>query len=295
MSGHQIASSDMPGRRSASNAPRVSVIIPAKDEAESIPVLAREVEAIMDGTGLTWECVWIDDGSTDGTLEILRALRRRRPEHHYLSLAGNHGQSAALVAGFAAARGGLFITLDADLQNDPSDIPRLLAVLDGGEADMVNAVRSERHDSRVRLLSSRIANGFRNWLTHEKVTDVGCSLRAFRADCVRDIPSFRGLHRFLPTFARMRGYRIMEIPVGHRERRFGVTKYGIGNRLWVGIADTLGVRWLQGRYVRPIVRLSSLAGEDAHEEMAGPRSDAISAGISNEAPRRTSTAERTAP
>jgi len=243
---------------------QVTLLVPAKNEAESIPVLARELEAVMDSTGLAWECLWVDDGSTDGTLEALLKLRQHRCQHHFLSLDGNYGQSAALLAGFRAAAGEIIVTLDADLQNDPRDIPRLLEVLERGEAGMVNGVRRKRQDSRVRRISSSIANGFRNWVTRESVTDVGCSLRAFRADCVRDLPPFRGLHRFLPSFARLRGHRIVELPVGHGPRRFGVTKYGIHNRLWVGLVDTLGVRWLQSRYVHPNVRRSSIP------ELAGP-------------------------
>jgi len=244
----------------------VTILVPAKDEEESIPVLAAEIETVMDATGLAWECLWIDDGSTDGTLGILQDLHRRRPQHQYLAFDRNYGQSAALSAGFREAAGEILVTLDADLQNDPADIPRLLAALATGEAGMVNAVRARRHDSFTRRVSSRIANRFRNWVTHEQVTDVGCSLRAFRADCVRDVPCFKGMHRFLPTFARMRGHRIVEIPAAHRPRRFGRTKYGVNNRLWVGLLDTLWLRWLQERHVRPVVRLSSRAVEAAERD-----------------------------
>ena len=244
----------------------VTILVPAKDEEESIPVLAAEIETVMDATGLAWECLWIDDGSTDGTLGILQDLHRRRPQHQYLAFDRNYGQSAALSAGFREAAGEILVTLDADLQNDPADIPRLLAALATGEAGMVNAVRARRRDSFTRRVSSRIANRFRNWVTHEQVTDVGCSLRAFRADCVRDVPCFKGMHRFLPTFARMRGHRIVEIPAAHRPRRFGRTKYGVNNRLWVGLLDTLWLRWLQERHVRPVVRLSSRAVEAAERD-----------------------------
>jgi dolichol-phosphate mannosyltransferase len=242
--------------------PQISIIVPAKDEAESIPQLAGEIEAAMETCGRAWECLWIDDGSTDATLDVLRALRAHRSEHHFVSLDRNHGQSAAFAIGFRLARGQLLVTLDADLQNDPRDIPRLLERLERGDAGMVNGVRARRHDGWVRKVSSRIANGFRNRVTRESVTDVGCSLRAFRAECVREIPVFRGMHRFLPTLVRMRGHRITEIPVGHRPRAHGRAKYGIGNRLWVGIADTFGVRWLQSRQVRPAIRVSSLPAGD---------------------------------
>jgi dolichol-phosphate mannosyltransferase len=239
--------------RSAAVAPEVSVVVPVRDEEESIPVLAAEVEAELDALGKPWEMLWIDDGSADATLARIRELRSRRPEHRWISFDRNYGQAAAFAVGFREARGDLVVTMDADLQNDPHDIPSLLAILERGDADMVNGVRVERHDSWVRKVSSRIGNGFRNRLTGESVSDVGCSLRAVRREFVIDLPLFRGMHRFLPTLARMQGARLAEIPVRHRARRYGKTKYGVGNRLWVGIEDTLGVRWLLRRGVRPKV------------------------------------------
>jgi glycosyltransferase involved in cell wall biosynthesis len=231
----------------------ITVLVPVKDEEESVPRLAQEVEAVLDPLGRPWEMLWVDDGSTDATLARLRELRARRGEHRWLSFDRNYGQAAAFAVGFRHARGAIVVTMDADLQNDPADIPALLAVLASGAADMVNGVRAERHDSWLRRVSSRIGNGFRNRMTGESVTDVGCSLRAFRREFVLDAPLFRGMHRFLPTLARMQGARLAEVPVRHRPRRFGRTKYGVGNRLWVGIEDTLGVRWLQRRGVRPRV------------------------------------------
>jgi len=248
----------------------VSVVVPAKDEAESVGVLAAEIETALVPTGLAWECLWIDDGSRDDTLARLETLHAGDERHRILVFDRNYGQSAAMLAGFRRARGRMIVTLDADLQNDPADIPRLLELLAAGPAAMVNGVRAKRHDRWVRRISSRIANGFRNRLTHESVTDVGCSLRAFRAECVRDLPSFHGMHRFLPTLVRMQGYAITETPVGHRIRRYGTAKYGIGNRLWVGIADTFGVRWLMRRYVKPIVRYDSLAHDAASETPPRP-------------------------
>ena len=166
-------------------------------------------------------------------------------------LDGNHGQTAAFAAGFDAVRGEITVTLDADLQNDPADIPRLVARMDAENADVVNGVRQKRRDSWVRLASSRIANRARNWVTNESVTDVGCSLRAMRTVYVKRVRLFRNMHRFLPTLLRMEGAaKIVEMPVAHRERRYGVSKYGIGNRLWVGIVDLFGVRWMQARHFR---------------------------------------------
>lgn len=232
----------------------VSVIVPVRDEEASIPKLAEEISEAMGRTGKRWECIWVDDGSTDGTRAALAAVASKHPQHRFLELDGQFGQSAALSAGFERARGSIVATLDGDGQNDPADIPRLLERLERGDVDMVNGVRQKRRDSFLRRLSSRIGNGFRNWVTGERVSDVGCSLRVFRKWCVEGIVVFRGMHRFLPTLARMQGARIAELPVNHRPRTVGRTKYGIGNRLWVGIADTLAVRWMQRRLVRPKIR-----------------------------------------
>ncbi len=235
----------------------LSVIIPIKDELESIPILAQEVSEVLDSLSSSWECLWIDDGSRDGSLSILESLHQKDARHHLLVLDRNYGQSGALSVGFKYASGSVLITLDGDLQNDPSDIPRLLEVLRVGEADMVNGIRVNRRDSWTRRISSKIANGFRNWMTGDQVTDVGCSLRVFRHECVENIPLWKGMHRFLPTLAHLKGYQVTEIPVNHRPRRYGQAKYSIGNRLWVGIYDTLAVRWMQTRFVQPHVAKTS--------------------------------------
>jgi glycosyltransferase involved in cell wall biosynthesis len=227
--------------------PRVSIVVPVYNEEESLPVLAEEIGAAMEGVTPDYELLWVDDGSTDGGPAVLARLAAADPRVRVLRLRRNSGQSAALAAGFANARAEVVVTLDADLQNDPADIPRLLAALDG--CDVVCGVRTARQDTWVRRLSSRIANGVRNRLTHEAVTDVGCTLRAARAEHLRRIPVFKGMHRFLPTLLRMEGARVREVPVRHRPRRYGEAKYGIGNRLWRGIADLLAVRWMQSRWI----------------------------------------------
>lgn len=237
--------------------PYLSVIIPVKDEVESIPVLADELNQILESLSLNWECLWIDDGSTDASQACIECLHQRDARHHLIALDRNYGQSGALSVGFNFASGSVYVTLDGDLQSDPHDIPRFLEVLRAGKADMVNGVRVKRRDTRVRRISSKVANGFRNWMTGEHVTDVGCSLRAFRRECVENIPLWKGMHRFLPTLARLNGYQVTEIPVNHRPRRFGNAKYSIGNRLWVGLYDTLAVRWMQKRFVQPRIAQST--------------------------------------
>jgi glycosyltransferase involved in cell wall biosynthesis len=229
-------------------APFLSVVVPLFDEEECVEPLHREIDAALGGLPGGLELILVDDGSRDGTLARLRDLADKDPRVRVFALDGRHGQTAALEAGFAAARGEVTATLDGDLQNDPSDIPRLLACLD--RADVVNGVRTERRDSWVRRASSRIANGVRNRLTGETVTDVGCSMRVMRTVYLRRIKLFDGMHRFLPTLLRMEGARVMEVPVAHRPRRHGRSKYGIRNRLGRGIIDLFAVRWMQRRALR---------------------------------------------
>jgi dolichol-phosphate mannosyltransferase len=223
-------------------------------------VLAAEITQALTHLGRPWECLWVNDASTDATADALAALHHREPRHRWLRLTRSFGQSAALAAGFRAARGVLLATLDGDGQNDPADIPLLLAVLERDHLDLVNGVRARRRDSWVRRVSSRLANGFRNGLTGERVSDVGCAIRVFRREPALRVPVFKGMHRFFPTLLRLQGCRIAERPVNHRPRERGQTKYGIHNRLWVGLVDTLAVCWMQRRLVFPeVAELSAVA------------------------------------
>lgn len=228
-------------------APEISLVIPVYNEEENLPVLHGEIREAMAAVGRPYEVIYVDDGSTDGSPAILSGLAREDPHVRVLRQRRNSGQSAALDAGFRFARGEVVVTLDADLQNDPADIPRLLERI--GEHDVVSGVRARRQDSWVRKVSSRIANNIRNRVTHESVTDVGCTLRAARAEYLRRIPVFNGMHRFLPTLLRMEGARVTEVPVNHRPRLHGQPKYNIRNRIWRALMDLFGVRWLQTRWV----------------------------------------------
>lgn len=228
------------------------MVVPVFEERDNLEPLHRELSAALAEVKGGVELVYVDDGSRDGSAEVLADLAKRDERVRVLSFAENAGQSAAFAAGFEAARGEVVATLDADLQNDPADLPRLLAALDG--ADVVNGARQGRRDGLVRRISSRIGNGFRNWVTHESVSDVGCSLRVMRASYLRRVKLHRGMHRFLPTLLRLEGARVTELPVRHRPRRHGRSKYGIANRLFVGLADVFAVRWMQKRQLRWRVR-----------------------------------------
>jgi dolichol-phosphate mannosyltransferase len=249
-----------PGGPGPSPLPEISLVIPVYNEEPNLPPLAGEIRQAMQTLGRPYEVLLVDDGSTDGSLAAMIRLASQDPAVRVIKQARNAGQSAALDAGFRHARGAIVVTLDADLQNDPADIPLLLARLEGGGAsgqsgmgaepcDVVCGVRMGRRDSWVRRLSSGIANAVRNRLTHESVADVGCTLRACRAEYLRRIPAWKGMHRFLPTLLRMEGARIAEVGVSHRPRRFGKPKYNIRNRIWRASADLLGVRWLQSRWI----------------------------------------------
>ena len=222
------------------------------NEEDNILILADEITEAMKSLKESWECLWVDDYSTDATVEKLEALSKKDPRHKLILHNKNYGQSAALATGFKHAEGEIFVTLDGDGQNDPASIPPLVKKLIEEDADMVNGWREKRRDSLIRKISSRVANAYRNFLTGEKIRDVGCALRAFKRECVENVPVFKGMHRFFPTLVRMSGHtKILEEPVNHRQRERGKTKYGINNRLWVGIADTFAVCWMRWRMVYP--------------------------------------------
>jgi glycosyltransferase involved in cell wall biosynthesis len=232
----------------------VALVIPVYNERDNLPLLIDEIARAVGAEGRSYEIVAVDDGSTDGSLAVLVGLQRDHAELRIVAFAENAGQTAALAAGFRAARGRAIVTLDADLQNDPADVPALLAELERSRAAAVVGYRVDRHDSAWKRLQSRIANGVRNRLNREAIRDTGCSLKAFRADAVRALPLFDGMHRFLPTLIKMAGGTVVEVPVRHRPRRFGRTKYGMWNRAFRSFTDALAVRWMQRRALRYRIR-----------------------------------------
>ena len=239
-------------RRFMDPRPAISAVVPAYNEVESLPPLFNELRAALDASGRTWEMVVVDDGSSDGTRELMLAEQARDPRVRALVLERNAGQSAALAAGLSRARGDVVVTLDADLQNDPADLPLLLAALEN--ADVVSGIRAQRQDTWVRLVSSRIANAVRRGVLGDPVTDIGCSFKAYRRETLEGLPMFVGMHRFLPALCVFRGARFAEVRLRHRARVHGVSKYGVGNRLWRGLADLIGVQWLKTRLVRYRIR-----------------------------------------
>ena len=227
---------------------KISLIIPVYNEEENLRDLYREITRSLSGLACGWEMVLVDDGSSDGSLSVIRELAAADPRVRYISFARNCGQSAAFAAGFRFAGGDAVVTLDADLQNDPADIPAMLEVYEQG-ADMVIGWRIRRRDSFVKRCASRFANWVRNRVSRETVRDTGCSLKVMRTEMVRSIPMFTGMHRFLPTLMKLEGARVAEVPVNHRSRSKGVSKYGIWDRAWASAYDLLAVRWMQKRHI----------------------------------------------
>jgi dolichol-phosphate mannosyltransferase len=222
------------------HSPAVSVIVPVYNEEENVPILQAELKAAL--RAIDHELIFVDDGSADHTVEQIEVA----PNVRVIRFEKNAGQSAAMYAGLQAARGAILVLIDGDLQNDPADIPKLVGEISQG-ADLVCGYRALRRDTRVKRLTSRIANAVRSRYTKDGVRDTGCTLKAMRRECVSALVPFKGMHRFIPALIKNAGYRLVEISVNHRPRRFGQTKYGLGNRAVRATADMFGVRWLLSR------------------------------------------------
>jgi len=229
----------------------LSVVIPLYNEEDNIADLQAELASAL--ASIPHEIIFVDDGSSDHTLDRIR----RAPNTRILVFAKNTGQSAAMYEGIHAARGDVIVLLDGDLQNDPNDIPRLLAEIDNG-ADLVCGYRAKRRDSFVKKISSRIANTVRSRFTKDGVRDTGCTLKAMRRECRRALVPFRGMHRFIPALVKGMGYKITEIPVNHRPRVHGQSKYTFGSRVFKATADMFAVRWLLTRQLKYQVREETL-------------------------------------
>lgn len=227
--------------------PDLSVVFPVYNEEENLPILLRQIAEAVEGNGWTYEVVAVDDGSKDRSLSVLKDLRSTYPTLRVLALEKNSGQTAALDAGWRAAQGRFVVSLDADLQNDPADIPRMMQKLDETGSDMVIGVRVNRADTWSRRMQSKIGNGVRNWITGDRITDTGCSLKLVRREAIDRVRLFTGMHRFLPTLVRYAGYKVVETAVNHRPRQYGLSKYGAMNRAFRGLIDCFAVRWMGKR------------------------------------------------
>lgn len=238
-----------PARRT--KAVDVSLVAPVFEEQDNLGSLhARVVEVF--GTSIYWELVLVDDGSQDRSAEMIRALAARDPRVIGVFFGRNRGQTAAMAAGMHLARGRLIATLDADLQNDPADLPAMLDLIEGHDA--VVGWRMKRRDTFVRRASSKIANAIRNWISKDTIRDTGCSLKVFRAEAIQAIPLFEGMHRFLPTLMRYHGFSVIEHGVGHHPRTAGKSKYGVWNRAFRALKDLIAVRWMRARLLRLPIR-----------------------------------------
>ena len=235
----------------------VSVVIPVCNEQDNVLPLAREIHAALEGR-YRYETIFVDDGSTDGTAEAVRAARRDgMPEIRLIRHSVRSGQSAAVATGVREARAPWIATLDGDGQNDPADIPNLLDAASTAASPRLRLVmgnRTTRRDTWLRRLSSRVANGVRGWMLKDGTPDTGCGIKVFDRAVFMDMPRFNHMHRFMPALYQREGYEVVSVPVNHRERTRGKSKYGLHNRLWVGIVDLFGVMWLIRR-ASPRIRI----------------------------------------
>jgi glycosyltransferase involved in cell wall biosynthesis len=226
----------------------ISVVVPVFNEAENLPILIPRLVKVLEPLGLSYEMIFVDDGSLDGSRSILKEMASRYPSLRIIGLKKNRGLSTALIAGIREALAERIVTLDSDLQNDPEDIPKLLEYLN--QYDMATGWRHKRNDPWLKRVSSRIANAIRNHLSGETIKDSACTLRAFKKECLKDLPVFNGMHRFLPTLVKMRGYQVIEVPVSHHPRRFGKSNYNIRNRIGRSFIDLLAVKWMKHRQIQ---------------------------------------------
>jgi glycosyltransferase involved in cell wall biosynthesis len=224
------------------------VILPVHNEVENLPILWAELTDVLAGLAEPAEVIVVDDGSTDGSGDVIGRLAEADARIRPIRLERNAGLSAAFYAGFQAARGRIVATMDSDLQSDPRDLPALIARLDG--ADAVVGWRQIRHDSWLKRLSSWTANRIRQAVTGDRLEDSACSLRVMRRECLAAIPPYTGMHRFVPTLVKLAGYRVVQVPVHHRPRRFGRSKFGVRNRAFPAFADLLAVKWMMRRRLR---------------------------------------------
>jgi len=225
----------------------ISIVIPVYNERENLTLLDEKITKNIGPLHKSYEVILVDDGSVDGSAQLIRKLQDKNPHLRLIRFGSNHGQTAAFAAGFSKARGDTIVTMDADLQNDPADIPILLEKI--SEFDVVCGWRHKRNDPWIKKLSSKIANSVRNTLSEESIADTGCSLKAFRRACFKNIKLYNGMHRFFPTLMKMEGFSVTQVKVKHYPRMHGYSKYNIRNRLFTSFKDLLAIRWMKKRQI----------------------------------------------
>lgn len=226
---------------------RISVIAPVYNEKENILRFIKEVEATLKKEFSSYEIILINDGSTDGSDKLLDEAMNTNAHVKVCHFSKNNGQTAAIDAGFKISTGDFIVTMDSDLQTNPSDIYLLMKYID--RYDMVNGLRKTREDGLKRKISSFCANKIRNLITGDNIQDTGCPLKLFKREVIESFHLYEGMHRFLPTLAKINGFNVIEIPVRHYDRKFGTSKYGIFNRLFKSLKDAFAVRWMKKRYL----------------------------------------------
>jgi glycosyltransferase involved in cell wall biosynthesis len=225
----------------------ISIVVPVYNERENLVLLDQEITKSIKPLNKNYEVILVDDGSMDGSSELIRALQEKNSTIRLIRFGHNHGQTAAFAAGFDKARGDIIVTMDADLQNSPSDIPLLLTAIK--DYDVVCGWRYKRNDPWLKKISSKVANSVRNSLSDESIADTGCSLKAFRRECFENIKLYNGMHRFFPTLMKMEGFSVTQVKVGHYPRIHGHSKYNIRNRLFASFKDLLAIRWMKKRQI----------------------------------------------
>ena len=230
--------------------PELSIVVPCHNEEGNLPPLVEAIEKALAPTGISNEIIITDDRSDDDSWQVLKQLSAEHPQVRGQRMLENRGESAASWAGMQIARGHYIITMDADLQNDPADLPRFVEALERADCVCGTRVASRGEgDHVIRIISSRVANWVRNTLSGEEISDAGCTYRAFRRECIGNLKYFRGMHRFLPTLFKIEGYSVIEIPVANNPRLYGSAHYGVWNRLFASFYDLLAIRWMKSRMI----------------------------------------------
>ncbi|PTW02240.1 MULTISPECIES: glycosyltransferase family 2 protein [Halanaerobium] len=224
-----------------------SIVVPIYNEIKNLSPLTDSIINELNEQEYNYQIIYVDDGSQDGSSQKIDLLQEKINRLSAIHFTKNNGQTAAFLAGFKEAEGEYIITLDADLQVSPADIPKLIPFLN--DYDMVIGMRTNRNDGLIKKISSVVGNGVRNFITGEKITDTGCPLKVFKNEIHKEFYPFKGMHRFYPTLARINGYEVKQVPVNHYPRKYGQSKYGINNRMWRGLFDTLVMRWMKKRII----------------------------------------------